>query len=166
MGLPEGIRRDLLARRHTALLLAIVSLFAVRPFLGDTAAGAIYKAIHGVLLGGLIQNPISFAYTSGDSRPLSTLLIQPIVLKQLWRGLYVKSADATWTIGERAGTATLLPLSLGLGYVIPREGSAPINLFVTGEWMAYRDHAPVAPQTTVRLGLTIAFPDWTRWQGF
>ena len=130
------------------------------------AFGAIYKAIPGVLLGGLIQNPISFAYTSGDSRPLSTLLIQPIVLKQLWRGLYVKSADATWTIGERAGTATLLPLSLGLGYVIPREGSAPLNVFVTGEWMAYRENAPVAPQTTVRFGLTVAFPEWTRWKGF
>lgn len=38
---PAAIGRDLLARRHTALLLAIVSLFAVRPFLGDTGAGAI-----------------------------------------------------------------------------------------------------------------------------
>ena len=32
--------------------------------------------------------------------------------------------------------------------------------------MAYRDNAPVAPQTTVRFGMTIAFPEWTRWQGF
>ena len=130
------------------------------------AFGGIYKGIAGILLGGLIQNPISFAYTSSDRRPLSTLLIQPILLKHLWRGLYVKSADATWTIGERASTATTLPLSLGLGYVIPREGSPPINLFVTGEWMAYREHAPFAPQTTVRFGMTIAFPEWTRWQGF
>ena len=130
------------------------------------AFGAIYKGIPGVLLGGLIQNPISFAYTSDDRRPLSTLLIQPILLKHLWRGLYVKSADATWTIGERAGTATTLPLSLGLGYVIPREGSPPINVFVTGEWMAYRQNAPFAPQTTVRFGMTVAFPEWTRWKGF
>jgi len=130
------------------------------------AFGAIYKGIPGVLLGGLIQNPISFAYTSGASRPLSTLAIQPILLKHLWRGLYVKSADATWTIGERAGTGTTLPLSLGLGYVIPREGSPPINVFVSGEWMAYREHAPIAPQTTVRFGMTVAFPEWTRWQGF
>jgi hypothetical protein len=93
-------------------------------------------------------------------------LIQPILLKHLWRGLYVKSADATWTIGNRARTGTFLPLSLGLGYVIPREGSAPINVFVTGEWMAYRQNAPVAPQTTVRFGMTVAFPEWTRWQGF
>ncbi len=38
---PEAIRRVLVARRHTTLLLAIVSLIAVRPFLGDTGAGAI-----------------------------------------------------------------------------------------------------------------------------
>jgi len=128
------------------------------------AFGAIYKGIPGVLLGCLIQNPISFAYTTGASQPLSTLLIQPILLKQIWRGLYVKSADATWGIGERAGTATTLPLSLGLGYVIPREGAPPLNFFVTGEWMAYRENAPVASQTTVRFGMTVAFPEWTRWQ--
>jgi len=130
------------------------------------AFGAIYKAIPGVLLGTLIQNPISFAYTSGAARPLSTLLVQPIVLKQVWRGLYVKSADATWTFGERAGTGKTIPLSLGVGYVIPRAGTEPINVFVTGEWMAYRQNAPVAPQTTVRFGMTVAFPEWTRWQGF
>jgi Ion channel len=37
----EAIGRDLFARRHTALLLAIVAMFAVRPFLGDTGAAAI-----------------------------------------------------------------------------------------------------------------------------
>jgi len=37
----EQIGREILARRHTALLLAIIALFAVRPFLGDTGAGAV-----------------------------------------------------------------------------------------------------------------------------
>jgi len=41
MRLPEAIGRDLRARRHTALLIAIIALFAVRPFLGDTGPGAI-----------------------------------------------------------------------------------------------------------------------------
>ena len=41
MRLPEAIGRDLRARRHTALLIAIVAMFAVRPFFGDTGAGAI-----------------------------------------------------------------------------------------------------------------------------
>jgi hypothetical protein len=110
------------------------------------AFGAIYKGIPGILLGGLLQNPISFAYTSSDRRPVSTLLVQPILLKQLWRGLYVKSADATWAIGERAGSAATLPLSLGLGYVIPRGALPPINVSVSGVWMAYRQNAPVAPR--------------------
>ena len=37
----EEMRRKFFARRHTALLIAIVSLFAMRPFLGDTGAAAI-----------------------------------------------------------------------------------------------------------------------------
>jgi voltage-gated potassium channel len=39
--LSEAAGRHLRRRRHTALLLAIVALFAVRPFLGDTGTGAI-----------------------------------------------------------------------------------------------------------------------------
>jgi hypothetical protein len=127
------------------------------------AFAAIYKGIPGLLLGCLLQNPISFAYTSSDRRPLSTLLVQPIVVKHVWRGLYVKSADATWAFGWRDGAATTLPLSLGLGYVIPREGSPPWNLFVSGEWMAHRHDAPVAEQTTIRIGMTVAFPQWEPW---
>ena len=127
------------------------------------AFGAIYKGIPGVLLGALVQNPISFAYTSRDRRPVSTLFVQPILLKHLWRGVYVKSADASWAFGWHEGHPITLPLSLGLGYVIPREGSPPINLFVSGEWMAYRRDAPIAPQTTVRFGLTVAFPELSPW---
>lgn len=41
MRLQKTIGRELRARRHTALLLTIVALFAVRPFLGDTGAAAI-----------------------------------------------------------------------------------------------------------------------------
>jgi hypothetical protein len=127
------------------------------------AFGAIYKDIPGVLFGILLQNPISFAYTSHDHRPLSTLLVQPILLKHLWRGLYVKSADATWSFGWHDGSPTTLPLSIGLGYVIPREAAPPFNFFVTGEWMVYRQDAPIAPQTTVRFGVTVAFPEFKVW---
>jgi hypothetical protein len=125
--------------------------------------GAVYKGIPGVLLGGLIQNPISFAYTSPDRSPTSTLLIQPILLTYIGRGFYLKSADATWAIHWRRHSPTTLPLSFGIGYVRVREGSPPINLFVAGEWMAYRQFAPVAPQTTVRFGMTIAIPGWRWW---
>ena len=127
------------------------------------AFGAIYKGIPGVLLGCLIQNPISFAYTSGDRRPVNTLLVQPILMKHVWRGLYVKSADATWAFGWHDGEPTTVPLSLGLGYVLPREGAPPLNLFVSGEWMVHREDAPIAPRVTVRFGLTVAFPELRAW---
>ena len=127
------------------------------------AFAAIYKGIPGLLLGCLLQNPISFAYTSSDRRSVSTLLVQPIILQQLWRGLYIKSSDSTWSFGWREGAPSLVPLSLGLGYVIPRGGAPALNFFSSVEWMAYRNHAPVAPQTTVRVGFTVAFPGLRLW---
>lgn len=127
------------------------------------AFGVIYKGIPGILLGALVQNPISFAYTSDDRPSVSTLIVQPIVMAHLWRGLYVKSADASWTIGWHEGTARTFPLSLGLGWVLLREDAPPINVFVSGEWLVHRENAPVTPQTTVRFGLTVAFPDWRPW---
>ena len=48
--------------------------------------------------------------------------------------------------------------------VLLREGEQPpLNFFLTGEWMVSRHDAPIAPQTTVRFGLTIAFPHFSPW---
>ena len=126
------------------------------------AFAAIYKGLPGWLLGCLILDPISFAYTSRDRKHVGTLLVQPIVLRHLWRGLYVKSADATWAVDWRNGSSVTMPLSLGLGYVI-RGGITPLNVFVSGEWMAYRRDVPVAPHATVRFGMTFGFADWRPW---
>src|SRR5512147_1873107 len=120
------------------------------------ALGAIYKGIPGVLLGTLIQNPISFAYTGGDRASQNTLIVQPIVLVHVWQGLYVKSADASWAIGWHEGAARTFPLSFGLGYVLLRGDAPPLNFFVSGDWLVYRETAPLAAQTTVRFGLTVA----------
>lgn len=128
------------------------------------AFGTVYKGVPGLLLGALIQNPISFAYTSDDHEPLSTLSVQPIVMVHVWRGLYVKSADASWTFDWRDDRPQTVPLSFGVGWVFLRQDWPPINLFVSGEWMAYRENAPVAPQTTVRFGMTIAFPELRPWR--
>jgi hypothetical protein len=126
------------------------------------AFAAIYKGLPGWLLGCLILDPISFAYTSRDRRHVGTLLVQPIVLRHLWRGLYVKSADATWAVDWRNGSSVTMPLSLGLGYII-RGGITPLNAFVSGEWMAYRRDVPVAPHATVRFGMTFGLADWRPW---
>ena len=159
--------------RESGLLMGFGPMF-VFPTATDKAAGqgawqagpafgAIYKGIPGILMGCLIQNPISFAYTSSDRQVVNNLLFQPILLRYLGHGFYVKSADSTWTMGWRSGSAKTLPLSLGLGYVLLDEEWPPLNFFVSGEWMAYRENAPIAPQMTVRLGLTIAFPQFSPW---
>jgi len=120
--------------------------------------GAIYKGTPWLLVGCLFQNPISFAYTSSDRQRVSTFEFQPVVLVALPDGWYVKSADSTWLLNWQHNTATLLPLSFGIGRVLVREGLPPLNFYVSGEWMAYRQFARVAPQTTVRFGMTVAFP--------
>ncbi|MBX3024632.1 hypothetical protein KF840_06955 [bacterium] len=125
--------------------------------------GAIYKGVPWLLAGCLLQNPVSFAYTSPDRAALNTLLFQPILLVSVGGGWYAKSADATWTMGWRRGDATVLPLSAGIGRVFLSEDTPPINVFVSGEWTAYRQFAPLAPQTTVRVGVTVAFPDFRPW---
>ena len=112
----------------------------------------------------MIQNPVSYAYTRDRAQASSALFVQPIVSAYIGKGFYLKSADATWTMSWRHGTLTTIPLSFGIGNVIVREGLPPINFFVTGEWMAYRQFAPVAPQTTVRFGTTVAFPDFRPWK--
>jgi hypothetical protein len=159
--------------RETGLLMALGPVFVFptashrtagqRAWQAGPAFGAIYKGIPGLLFGALVQHPISFAYTSPDANSVSTLLFQPILLAYLGHGFYVKSADATLSRGWHEGAATILPVSLGLGHVSLREGWPPVNVFVTGEWTAYREHAPIAPQWTVRTGVTVAFPQWRPW---
>ena len=127
------------------------------------AFAAIYKGIPRLIVGGLVQNPISFAYTSSSRDAVSTLLFQPIVLAYVGRGFYVKSADATWVRGWHPRSPRLLPLSIGIGHVTVREGWPPINVFASYEWLTYRRYAPVAPTSTFRVGVTMAFPQWRPW---
>jgi len=39
-------------------------------------------------------------------------------------------------------------------------GSPPTSFFITGQWMLYRQYAPIAPQTTINFGITVAFPQF------
>jgi len=158
--------------RATGFYMAAGPLFvfptATHPLAGQgawqvgPAFATVYKGIPGLLFGGLVQNPIPFAYTS-SRRPPSSLLVQPIVLAYLGRGFYAKSGDSTWSVAWQDEKAVTLPLSFGLGYVWIRAGANPLNFFVSGEWLAYRRNAPVAAQNTVRFGLTVAFPELSPW---
>jgi len=50
MRLPQAIGRELRVRRHTALLIAIVAMLAVRPLIGENAAAAIVFSLLTVLV--------------------------------------------------------------------------------------------------------------------
>lgn len=156
--------------RNTGLMMGVGPSF-VFPTATDKSAGqgawqvgpafgTIYKGIPWLLMGGLVQNPVSFAYTSSNRQALNTLFVQPVLLLNVSGGWYVKSADSTWSFGWHHGSATTVPLNFGIGRVIVREGYPPVNFFISGEWMAYRRNAPVAPQMTINFGATVAFPQW------
>ena len=102
------------------------------------AFAAIYKGIPGLLLGGLVQNPISFAYTLFRSR-VGEHAAGPADRVGLSRARVLREVRGRDVVEELEGRrADALPISLGLGYVMLREGWPPINVFVSGEWMAYR----------------------------
>jgi hypothetical protein len=124
------------------------------------ALGAIYKGRPGLLVGFLLQNPISFAYTSSSREPVNALLFQPVVMAYLGRGFYLKSGDSTWSLSWRDDGPRVVPVSLGLGYVWRRAGKPPLNLYASGEWMLLREDAPVAPQFSLKLGVSVSFPEW------
>lgn len=127
------------------------------------AFGAIYTGVPGLLVGFLLQNPISFAYTSPNRSAQNTMEVQPVLALHLWGDWYLRSAEANWMFNWHRHTPTTLPLSLGIGRVLVRPGLPPLSLFVTGQWMVYRQFAPVTPQTTVNFGMTIAFPEFRLW---
>lgn len=123
------------------------------------ALGTIYTGIPGVLIGFIVQNPVSFAYTAPSRAPLNTLLIQPVFAMHIWDKWYLRSAEATWTVGWHAHSSTVLPLSLGIGRTLVRSGLPPASFFVTGQWTLYRQFAQITPQTTINFGITVAFPN-------
>jgi len=90
--------------------------------LAGPAFAAVYTGVPKLLVGFLLQNPVSFAYTSSDRPAQNTLAVQPAILIHLWDGFYLRSADATWVYGWRHHSPTLLPLSLGVGRVMVRPG--------------------------------------------
>ena len=162
-------------RKKTGLLIGIGPTF-VFPTATSTSAGqgawqagpalgGIYTGIPGLLAGFIVQNPISFAYTSPHRPPQNTLEFQPVFALHLWEKWYLRSAEANWTMGWHHHSPTMLPLSLGLGRTIVRQGLPPMSLFVTGQWMLYRQFAPIAPQTTINFGLTVAFPQFRDFWG-
>jgi len=128
------------------------------------AVAAVYTGVPGLLAGFLLQNPISFAYTSADRVSQNTLALQPALLLHLWDNWYLRSADATWVYGWHRHSPTLLPLSLGVGRVIVRPGLPPLNFYVSGQWTVYHQNSPITSKWSVNFGVTIAFPQFRKGQ--
>src|SRR6516164_8978553 len=59
------------------------------------ACAAVYTGVPRLLIGFLLQNPISFAYTSPNRPSQNSIALQPAVLFSLWDRFYLRSADAT-----------------------------------------------------------------------
>jgi hypothetical protein len=126
------------------------------------AVAAVYTGVPGLLAGFLLQNPVSFAYTSRDRMSQNTLAFQPALFLHLWDSWYLRSADATWVYGWRRHSPTLLPLSLGVGRVMVRPGLPPLNFYVSGQWMLYHRYSPVTSKWSVIFGVTMAFPQFRK----
>jgi hypothetical protein len=162
-------------RKETGLLVGIGPTFVLPTATSRSAGqgawqagpafGAIYTGIPGLLIGFVAQNPVSFAYTSPNRPAQNTFEFQPVFALHLWDKWFLRSADANWTMGWHHHSATMLPLSIGLGRTIVRPGLPPMSFFVAGQWMAYRQYAPIAPQTTINFGITVAFPQFQSYWG-
>ena len=155
-------------RRKTGLLVGLGPTFVFPTATSKSAGqgawqagpalGVIYTGIPGLLVGFVAQNPIGFDYTSPNRAPQNTLQFQPVLAFHLWKEWYLRSAEANWSIGWHRHSPTMLPLSLGIGRTLVRPGLPPLSFFVTGQWMVYRQFAPIVPQTTINFGTTVAFP--------
>jgi len=122
-----------------------------------------YTGIPWFLVGFLFQEQISFAYTSANRPPQNTMTLQPVALIHLWRGYYLRSADATWTCDTHHHAPTTIPISVGVGRVLVRPGLPPLNFYLAGQWTAYRQFAPITPQNSIVFGLTVAWPQVMNW---
>ena len=123
------------------------------------AAAAAFAGVRNLWLGFLFQDPISFAYTTPAEEPQSTMLFQPGFSYRLGHGWYLKSTDSVWTVNWRHHTPTTIPVSLGFGRVWNFKGQM-LDTWTSGEWMAYRQFAPITPMYTVRFGLNFVFPEF------
>jgi hypothetical protein len=122
------------------------------------ATAATYRGIPGLLLGCLLQQGTSFAYTAPDRKPVTQLTFQPFFVYQLGQGWYFRSRDATWTFNLRHNTSTEIPLSAGIGKVWELGDERDLNASIVGEWMTYRQFDSKAPQFTLKFQVTVILP--------
>jgi hypothetical protein len=122
------------------------------------AGATTYRGVPGLLLGGLLQQGTSFAYTAPDRKPVKQLTFQPLFVYQLGQEWYLRSRDATWTFNLRHNTSTEIPLSGGVGKVWKFNEDYALDASLAGEWMLYRQFDPQTEQFTLKFQVTVLLP--------
>jgi hypothetical protein len=122
------------------------------------AGGSSYRGIPGLNIAGLLQQAISFAYTSSKAFPVSSLTFQPILSYQLGHGWYLKSSDATWNISWRHKKSTTIPMSAGFGRVWELSDDYSLDTSISGEWTVYRQFANQTEQFTLNFQIGLLLP--------
>ena len=107
---------------------------------------------HKYQFGYLLTWQHSFAGES-DRHDVNAGAFQPFFLYQLGKGLYLRSA-AVWAYNFENDTYTI-PLSLGIGQVIPR-GKTVFNIFVEPQY-SVADDGPGWPEWQIFIGFNMQF---------
>jgi hypothetical protein len=122
------------------------------------ASIVIYTGIRSLVIGVLVQNPISFA---GESRrpDVNEMTLQPLIVKTLRGGYFVRT-DGILTFDWKRGGATTIPVNLAFGKVL-KIGSRPVSAYIQPEWTVHHPTFPgsVTPKFTIRLSFTLLYPE-------
>jgi hypothetical protein len=121
------------------------------------AALVIYTGVRSLVVGALVENPISFA---GESRrrDVNAMTLQPLIVKAFRGGYFVRTDPILNFDWERGGAATI-PVNLALGKVL-KIGCRPVSAYIQPEWTVHHPTFPgsVTPKFTLRLSCTFLYP--------
>ena len=121
------------------------------------AVVVVYTGIKGLILGGLVTNPISVA--GERSRPsVNDMTFEPLVTKILPKSYFIRF-DPYWSFNwQQHGSATI-PILLGLGRLVNFHGQA-MNLYVEPEVLARRPPYPGnnPSHVTIKFNISLIAP--------